>query len=305
MDITKSVAAGECGARRSPPRALIAAARPRQWVKNLLVLAAPGAAGAFTSVRPSADAVLAMVAFTAVASGVYLLNDAADVAEDRAHPVKCRRPVAAGEISVAGARWSALVMVAAGVVIGGFADGAVAVVLVAYVLLNVAYSAGLRSVALADIAIVSSGFVLRAVAGGVAVDVPLSGWFVIVVSVTSLMVVAGKRLGEMVAVGTAAGRATLHVYSSRGLASTINGGAVVLVFAYVVWVATSGVGEITSDADWVMWTTALPVLAAVARFRQIAHRGGAASPERLLFSDRYLMAAVGVWCVLFLVGVYW
>jgi decaprenyl-phosphate phosphoribosyltransferase len=216
MDTAKSVAAGAYGARRSPPRALIAATRPRQWVKNLLVLAAPGAAGAFTSVRSSVDAVLAMIAFTAVASGVYLLNDAADVAEDRAHPLKCRRPVAAGEISVAGARWSALVSWwwhgarwirrSCG---GGCARGVRR--------LNVAYSGGLRSVALADIVIVATGFVLRAVAGGVAVDVPLSGWFVIVVSVTSLMVVAGKRLGEMVTVGTDAGRATLRVYSSRGL----------------------------------------------------------------------------------------
>ena len=305
MDTAKSVAAGAYGARRSPPRALIAATRPRQWVKNLLVLAAPGAAGAFTSVRSSVDAVLAMTAFTAVASGVYLLNDAADVAEDRVHPLKCHRPVAAGEISVAGARWSALVMVVAGVVIGGFADLAVAGVLAVYAALNVAYSGGLRSVALADIVIVATGFVLRAVAGGVAVDVPLSGWFVIVVSVTSLMVVAGKRLGEMVTVGTNAGRATLRVYSSRGLGGMIDGGAVVLVAAYLVWLATSGVGEVAGDADWVMWATALPVFAAAARFRQVAHRGGAASPERLLFSDRCLMATSAVWCVLFAVGVYW
>jgi decaprenyl-phosphate phosphoribosyltransferase len=305
MDTAKSVAAGAYSARRSPPRALIAATRPRQWVKNLLVLAAPGAAGAFTSVRSSVDAVLAMTAFTAVASGVYLLNDAADVAEDRVHPLKCHRPVAAGEISVAGARWSALVMVVAGVVIGGFADLAVAGVLAVYAALNVAYSGGLRSVALADIVIVATGFVLRAVAGGVAVDVPLSGWFVIVVSVTSLMVVAGKRLGEMVTVGTNAGRATLRVYSSRGLGGMIDGGAVVLVAAYLVWLATSGVGEVAGDADWVMWATALPVFAAAARFRQVAHRGGAASPERLLLSDRCLMATSAVWCLLFTVGVYW
>jgi len=139
----------------------------------------------------------------------------------------------------------------------------------------------------------------------VAVDVPLSGWFVIVVSVTSLMVVAGKRLGEMVTVGTNAGRATLRVYSSRGLGGMIDGGAVVLVAAYLVWLATSGVGEVAGDADWVMWATALPVFAAAARFRQVAHRGGAASPERLLFSDRCLMATSAVWCVLFAVGVYW
>jgi len=150
--------------RRSPWRALLVTARPRQWIKNLLVLAVPAAAGALDDGGVIGATALAFVAFCLASAGTYLLNDVADRDADRLHPVKRRRPVAAGELSTATATPTAAALLAGACVVGWLADPGLGAVVAAYVALTTAYSRGLKHVAIFDIATVASGFFLRAVA---------------------------------------------------------------------------------------------------------------------------------------------
>lgn len=291
---------------RSVLGAWVAAVRPRQWVKNLLVLAAPAAAGALGSTSSAMNAVLAVVAFTAAASGVYLVNDAADVDDDRAHPVKCQRPIAAGEISVRSARQVGVLLGCSAMVLAVVVNWPLAIVLAVYVALTTAYSAGLRNVPVVDIVVVAAGFVARGVAGAVAVDAAISGWFISVVSVAAVVIVAGKRVGEMVRVGSAAQRLTLRHYSLRSLTMLIDGGVCLIAAAYLGWAATGGInGDDAQGSGVMMWLSVLPVIVALARYRHVARAGGAATPERLLVTDAVLVAAVVAWCGTFLLGVYW
>ena len=168
-------AASEGAARRRPPwRALLVTARPRQWIKNLLVLAVPAAAGALDEPGVIGATAIAFAAFCLASAGTYLLNDVADRAADRLHPVKRFRPVAAGEVSAAAATATAAVLLAGACLLGWLADPGLAAVVAAYLVLTTAYSRGLKHVAIFDIAAVASGFFLRAVAGGVAADLFIS-----------------------------------------------------------------------------------------------------------------------------------
>jgi heme O synthase-like polyprenyltransferase len=182
-----SLAAGSAGGLAM---ALARAVRPRQWVKNVLVLAAPAAAGALVKPDVAAGAALAVVAFCLVASATYLMNDLADRDDDRRHPVKATRPIAAGLVSTALAATTGLVLLVTGLAIGSRTGLGLVGVLAVYAAINVAYCLVLRRVAVVDLGAVASGFVIRVLAGGVATGVPVSRWLLIVASFGALFVVA-------------------------------------------------------------------------------------------------------------------
>ncbi len=178
-------------------RGLVLLARPHQWIKNLLVFVAPGAAGVLFHPAVFAHAAAAFGIFCLAASGTYYLNDAIDADADRRHPTKCTRPVAAGVVPVPVAVTAGIGMLVVAVVLAlPIAGWHLAAVMGAYAGVQLAYSFGLKHEPVLDLACVSTGFILRAVAGGVATSVTLSNWFLIVVSFGSLLVVTGKRSGE-------------------------------------------------------------------------------------------------------------
>ena len=167
--------------------------RPKQWVKNVLVFSAPLASGQLFRWEVLRPTLLALVAFALVSSAVYLLNDARDVDEDRQHPRKRHRPIAAGELSIPAAMVLCAATFAAGVALGFVTTPALGAVLVTYAVIQVGYTTVLKHQPIIDLAIVAFGFLLRAMAGGVASDIPLSQWFLLVASFGSLFMVAGKR----------------------------------------------------------------------------------------------------------------
>ena len=177
-------------------RGLVRLARPRQWTKNLLVFAAPAAAGVLDNRGPAIDALIAFVAFCMAASGTYYINDARDADADRLHPTKRTRPVASGVVPVAIAYAGGAALLAASVALAFVATPELAATVVGYVVLTTAYSLGLKNVAVVDLVAVAAGFVLRAVAGAAATDVPISDWFFIVTSFGALFIVSGKRGAE-------------------------------------------------------------------------------------------------------------
>jgi decaprenyl-phosphate phosphoribosyltransferase len=283
--------------------ALVRLLRPRQWPKNLLVLAAPFAAGELSEADVAIAAALAFVAFSLVASGVYCLNDARDVEADRAHPTKRTRPIASGEVSV-GVGWAlGGLLLVAGLALGLLVEPRLLLVLAGYVAVNVAYGLGLKDVPVFDIAAVASGFVLRAVAGGAAVQVPISQWFLIVAGFGSLFVVAGKRSAEHLDLGDEAGaiRTTLTHYSLDYLRFVRTIAAGVCLAGYCLW-AFERPEEIGGGEIWYELSI-IPFVLGILHYGLRLEQGAGAAPEELALKDRPLQVLGVVWVVLVGLGV--
>ncbi len=283
----------------APPRhrlpAVVRALRPKQWVKNVLVFSAPLAAGAlfrWDVLRPTLGA---LVAFAMVSSAVYLLNDARDVDEDRQHPRKRFRPVAAGEISVPAALVLSAVVCAAGLGLGFWVRPALGVVLIVYVVLQVGYTVVLKHQPIVDLAIVALGFLLRAMAGGVASGIPLSQWFLLVASFGSLFMVAGKRYSEIVQLGADAGtRPSLAAYTPDYLRFVWVFAAVLVVAFYSLWAFDQG-HRAMWGVPWT-WVSIAPFTLAILSYAREIDAGEAGEPESVI-NDRVLIVLGLLWLV--------
>jgi decaprenyl-phosphate phosphoribosyltransferase len=287
----------------SVARGLVRAVRPRQWVKNFLVFAAPLAAGAITDPDVLLPSVVAFVLFCVAASAVYLVNDSIDVEEDRRHPRKRFRPIAAGIVP----RWLAValavVLFAVALVAAVlFARPQLAWVLGTYVIVQLAYCAGLKNQPVLDLAVVASGFLLRGIAGGVAAGLLLSQWFLLVAAFGSLFMVAGKRYSELVLMGeTADTRRTLQEYSVSYLRFVWTLSAGVACTAYSLWAFE--MGETQFDVPWATLSIA-PFVLAILRYAVDVDKGAAGAPEEIVLRDRVLLALALVWAVTVGLGVF-
>lgn len=280
-------------------RAVLRATRPRQWVKNLLVFAAPLAAGALTEPGVFWPVIAAAAVMTLASAAIYLFNDVVDVEHDRHHPTKRRRPVAAGEVSESTA-------VAVGALLAVLALGCswairpeLTIVVAVYLALQVSYVLGLKNQPVLDLAIVSAGFLLRAIAGGVAPDLPLSRWFLIVAAFGSLYMVAGKRYSEIHQLGPdALTRQSLALYSDSFLRFVWGTAAGVTIMAYCLWAF-----EI-APADGVPWQTIsiAPFVIAMLRYGADIDRGAAGEPEEVVLRDPALLALAALWLLTFALG---
>jgi decaprenyl-phosphate phosphoribosyltransferase len=297
--------------RRGRLRAILVTARPRQWIKNALVIAAPGAAGALGRNGVPARVAVACGAFCLISAGIYALNDSRDVAEDRLHPRKRFRPVAAGELSARDATLLGVASLIAGLAASFAIRPLLGVVALGYVALTLSYTLVWRHVLLIDIVVVASGFVLRALAGGVAAPVTLSRWFVLVVSAAALFIAAGKRHAELLRLsrtrsGDTRGRRVLagpdgrRGYSQSGLRLLMAGSGGVALFAYWVW--AFGV----PDVDGVPWRplTAVPFTVCLLRYSGLIRAGGGEAPEEMVLGDRVLILGGLVWLLLFALSVH-
>ncbi|BCY11599.1 decaprenyl-phosphate phosphoribosyltransferase [Actinoplanes sp. L3-i22] len=277
----------------APP--LLVTARPRQWIKNVLVFAAPLAAGVL--VRPGS--LVALAAFILASAGTYFVNDASDVAADRRHPVKSRRPVAAGLVPVRTAWLIGLGLSAAAPLVAALAGPATAGCVAAYLALTFAYSSGLKRIAVLDILAVAGGFLLRTIGGAYAARVPMSSWFLLTALLGSLFLVTGKRLSELRRDGT--GRAVLAGYSTSWLQQTMTMTLTGAVLAYAGW-AFDFAGDDSSLP--LLGLSLVPFLAALMRYSLLVSRGDGEAPENLLVSDRFLLVAGFAWAVLVTVAIY-
>ena len=283
---------------------LLRACRPRQWVKNVLVFAAPGAAGLSLTVENVAPVLGAFAAWCLVSSGTYLVNDAMDAEADRLHPRKRLRAVASGVVPVGTAK----VMGVAFLAIGAGAPAAwgapgVTGLLALYAAITLSYSVWLKEIAIVDLAAVASGFVLRAISGGVAADVMISDWFLIVASFGSLFIVAGKRHAEHVDLreGRGAHRATLEEYSLNFLGYVRSVSSGVAVTAYCLWAFEKAT---VADAPVLFQLSIIPFVMALFRYAMVLDTGRGGAPEDVVLGDRPLQVIGLVWVGLFAAGVY-
>jgi decaprenyl-phosphate phosphoribosyltransferase len=283
-----------------PPANLIAgvikAVRPRQWVKNVLVLAAPLAAWG-TDVRYDYADVLgneavAFVVFCMAASSVYLVNDVRDVEADRAHPTKRFRPIAAGVVSQWLAYTLAVVLGVASLAVAWWLTPNLAVVMAVYLGMQLAYCFGLKHQAVLDICVVSSGFLLRAIAGGAAADIHLSQWFLLLMAFGSLFMAAGKRYAELqLAERTGAKiRRSLENYTSTYLRFVWTMSATAFVVCYGLWAFERD----RYSASWFA-VSMVPLTIAVLRYAVDVDGGLAGEPEDIALRDRVLQLLALAW----------
>jgi decaprenyl-phosphate phosphoribosyltransferase len=286
-----------------PP--LLRSARPRQWAKNVLVFAAPGAAGVLDDPSQLGATLLAFVSFCLAASGTYFWNDVLDVEADRAHPKKSQRPIAAGEVSLTTARIMGVVLPILAIAVMSLTGEWEAVAAVAtYMAITLTYSAIWKHIAVLDLIAIASGFVLRAAGGALAVDVPMSSWFVLVTTFGSLFIVTGKRFAEAHELGDTAGsvRSTLDEYSEgflRFVLAVSCGGALV---SYCMWAFET---RDLSTSTWPLYELSIvPMLTAFLRYALVLEQGHGAAPEEVFASDRVLQLLGLAWVIVFGLAVY-
>ena len=287
----------------SPLPAWLRAMRPKQWVKNILVLAAPMAAGALFDPRVLINSLWAFVAFSLVSASIYLINDVRDVEADRLHPKKRFRPIAAGELGASAALVLAGVTVAASLALGWWISPMLGITLAVYWLLQVGYSMFLKHQPIIDLAMVAAGFLLRAVAGGVASGIELSQWFLLVASFGSLFMVAGKRYSEMKELGSDAGtRASLARYSLSYLRFVWAISCSIVIMSYSLWTFEHRADE----PGGVPWTTIsiVPFTLALLRYAMDIDAGTAGEPEEVVLKDRVLQGLAVLWLIPLGIGIF-
>jgi decaprenyl-phosphate phosphoribosyltransferase len=282
---------------------LIRTMRPKQWVKNVLVLAAPFAAGDLLSKGIAIQLVLAFVAFSLAASGIYLVNDAKDVEADRVHPKKRFRPIAAGIVPVPLAFGVAAVLLAASLVISWLVSLPLLAVLAVYVAVQLGYCFGLKHQPVLDICIVASGFLLRSISGGAATGIPLSQWFLLATGFGSLFMVAGKRYAEMMlAERTGAKiRKSLEAYSASYLRFVWALSATVLIMTYCLWAYA-----IRTEHHNTVWSaiSIVPFVVAVLRYSVDVDNGDGGAPDEIALRDRVLQVLAVLWIAALTLAVY-
>jgi decaprenyl-phosphate phosphoribosyltransferase len=278
--------------------------RPKQWVKNVLVATAPLAAGQLFQPTVIGEVALAFVAFCLVSATVYLINDVRDVAEDRLHPRKRFRPIAAGELSPRVALILSAVTGVAGLALGFLVAPALGITLVVYLGIQVLYSAFLKHLPVVDLAVVASGFLLRAIAGGVATGIPLSQWFLLVAAFGSFFMVAGKRYSEMKAIGGEAGtRRSLTRYSESYLRFAWMLAAVMVLISYSLWAFEVREQEAVFGLPWTAISIA-PFTLGLLQYALEVDTGNAGEPEEVVLHDRVLQGIGALWLVIISVAVF-
>jgi 4-hydroxybenzoate polyprenyltransferase len=262
---------------------MVAACRPRQWIKNALVFVPLVSSVSFGRAEAIRESALAAAAFCLIASAVYLLNDLADRDYDRAHPRKKSRPIASGAVSPTVAGTLAAVLAISALALGWALGWRVALVLALYAAFNIGYSAGLRREPVIDVLLVSTGFVLRPVAGAWAIGVAVSPWLAVVSLLLALALALLKRRAELVGLESALEhRPALGGYSVRflDLLVSITTGAGIISYALYTF-------QSEHSAELIL---TLPFfLYGVFRYLYLVYeRGAGASPEELFLRDRRL-----------------
>lgn len=279
---------------------LIKLARPKQWLKNVLVVAAPLAAGVLLEPYVLGWVAIAFVCFSLAASSVYMVNDVLDVKEDRAHPKKRYRPVASGQVSPRAALAAAVIAALASLAIPvGLGNPGLTVVIASYLVLQALYVWKLKHEAVFDIACVAAGFLLRAIAGGVAATVVISNAFLVVVGFGALFMAVGKRYSEILShkQEDKKTRKALDQYTPGYLRILLSISATISLVGYILWAFEIDARN-TSDLPFAALSV-IPFTLALMRYAKDADSAEVEAPEDALFADKGLLILGVLWLGLF------
>jgi 4-hydroxybenzoate polyprenyltransferase len=281
---------------RSTAASLFVSLRPDQWTKNLIVFAALIFAVKLLDPAATAKATAAFLIFCALSGAVYLMNDVADREQDRLHPLKRTRPIASGELSPGAAMAGAAVLGTAALAAAYALRPPFAMAAAAYLGLFVVYTRWLKHLVILDVMAIAIGFVLRAVAGGLVIDVHISNWLLICTMLGALFLGLAKRRHEMtlLAAGASGHRRILEEYDPYLLDQMIGVVAAATMVAYIIYCASPDT-HAYFGTEWMVLTTPFPIYG-LFRYLYLVHRkAGGGSPSDLLISDRPLLACVLLW----------
>lgn len=281
--------------------------RPHQWIKNGVVFLAMIFSGRLLDAECWISTILATISFCLVSSSVYCLNDVLDSKYDRLDPVKCKRPVASGMVSPVEALISGAITALLSLIVSILTlPWGCTVIIAVYLSLNILYCVALKHVVLVDVMIVAIGFVLRVVMGGVASQIWLSQWIVIMVFLLALFLALAKRRHEVVLVERSEkqeGRRSVSGYTVPFLNSALSLLGAVLIIGYIMYTLQPKYGK-GPDSEY-LYITALPVLFGILRYLQLTiveNRSG--SPTKIAYSDPPLLITGAIWLITFILIIY-
>jgi decaprenyl-phosphate phosphoribosyltransferase len=282
--------------------------RPSHWVKNVVIVVAPAAAGVLFHAATVRHTVVAFFAFCAVASALYIVNDLRDLEGDRLHPTKRFRAIASGQLSHTTALIASGVLLLIGFLLPLLIAraGQLYLVLGIYAAISLAYDLWLKNIAIIELGAVASGFFLRAYAGAAASHLFVSSWFLVVISFGALFLVVGKRDSELKNVEAGTTRRVLTEYTSSFLDSALTLCSTVVVTAYCLWAfdtSSSGLSA-NHDATVPVRLSVIPVVLAVLYVLRAIEGGRGETPEELVLHHREIQGLMLLWVVLLAIGVY-
>jgi 4-hydroxybenzoate polyprenyltransferase len=277
---------------------LLLSLRPGQWTKNLLVFAGILFGRRLFDPSAAVHALAAFAIFCALSGAVYLINDVADREADRRHPLQMRRPIASGAVSVPAALAAALVLAVAALASAVALGWTFALVAAAYLSLLALYSGPLKNIVIIDVLTIAIGFVLRAAAGAVAVDVEISHWLLVCTILLALFIALAKRRHEIVLLAGEARshRAILSEYTPYLLDQMIAVVTASTLISYAFY-TISPETEAKFGTQWLGLTIPFPLYGIFRYLYLVHHREGGGSPADLLLTDRPLLACVALWAL--------
>lgn len=289
-------------------RSIISIIRPQQWIKNVFVFVPLFFGGSMLDSSDILSAVVAALAFSFMASSIYCLNDIIDVADDRMHPVKRNRPIASGKVSVRQGYLCMAAMIAlslATTLLLGEQAASVAAVIGGYLLLNIAYCLWLKRFAIVDVCVIAFGFVIRLLAGGLAADIELSNWIVLMTFLLTLFLSLAKRRDDVVRMNTTghAPRKNTIRYNLEFINQAITITATVTLVCYIMYTVSPEVEERVGTRY--LYLTTVFVLLGILRYLQLTlvdNKSG--DPTKTMLRDRFMQATVALWLLAFMLIIY-
>ena len=279
--------------------------RPKDWAKNLFLFLPLFFGRKFTDVHLLILVALGFVAFSCVASSIYIINDYRDREDDRKHPVKCKRPLASGAVSASSALIICAILLVAGFTIAWLIRDKFAFVLGIYFLVNLGYSLGLKSIAILDLVLLAAGFVLRIKAGSVISYVPLSEWIVIMVFLLAIFMAIGKRRDDVLlklSTGTDM-RKSIKGYNLELLNVLLALVSAIIIVAYLMYCMDPR--TVSNMGTYRLYYTGVFVMAGIMRYLQIIYvAADAGSPTKILYKDRFIQVTLLLWMASFFVILY-
>ena len=279
--------------------------RPRDWAKNLFLFIPLFFSGELFNWDVYPQLLLGFIAFSFMASSIYIINDYRDIEDDKKHPVKSKRPLASGAVSKTTAIIICIVLILAGFAIGYFIKEKFLFVLGIYFLLNLGYSFGLKNIPILDIVIVAIGFVLRVKGGAVIANIGLSEWLNIMVFLLALFMAIGKRRDDVLlklSSGTDM-RKSIKGYNLEFLNVILALVCSVIIVAYFMYTMSPEV--LTRLGTYRLYYTCLFVLAGILRYLQIIFvQAASGSPTKILYKDRFIQASLLLWIISFYLIIY-
>jgi len=270
--------------------------RIKDWIKNLFIFIPPFFAGVFNDTTMYFPLLMGFLAFSFVASGIYIFNDYRDIEDDKIHPRKKLRPIASGKVSLGFAFTLMVVLLVGGLTIGLVIDKYLFVVLCIYMVLNISYSLGLKNISILDVLILSSGFVIRIIAGGIISQVMISDWLVIMVFLLALFLALAKRRDDLLIYidSNQVTRKSIGGYNLEFLSAMLAILSSVIIVAYIMYTISPNITERLQNEY--VYATIIYVIAGIMRYLQIVFiQKKSGSPTSILFSDKFIIITLLGW----------